>query len=388
MPLYTSPDGHILFAMETAGEGDGNSVVYYDGVPVWDRFSYEASHGIPRAPTPPSPPSPPTVAPPSSPPPRPSASPRLIPVTSAADGEFVNRMYSYWSNAFVIEDVAFIFAGHVDGRPRFFRVTLSTGHVERYDALMGYLGTTEGWSWDAEGWIYLLNGPQLRRVNPFTGEDRLVCDISESHPGCQLWQSHSSDDGQTHSATVQQIMPDGRAYPHVGTVLCQSGRQQYFPAQGELDESQITSDGAYLIIKEDDNNRIVTVATGEERILADDDGAVGHSDCGPSYIVGEDNIHGACVFWDLRQSLTRRRELFHTWSMGHLSIRAGRCLLSDASALSLVDLENGSRTHLWDHGMVGTDYDHQVFANLDPSGRVACYLSNVSGRMDVYLVVL
>ena len=70
MPLYTTPDGRYTVAWQTAGEGDGNSVVYdrgpslavpWPGMPVWDRFSYEAGLGQVRPPTdpPPSPPPPP-----------------------------------------------------------------------------------------------------------------------------------------------------------------------------------------------------------------------------------------------------------------------------------------------------------------------------------------
>lgn len=388
MPIYKSPDGRILFAMETAGEGDGNSVVYYDGVPVWDRFSYEAAHGVvappgPMAPTPTAPTSPTAPIPA-------AGGVRVIRVSDERDGELVNRMYSYWSSAFLIADVAWVFAGHIDGRPRFFRVNLSNGiSSQTNEAHLEYTGTGEGWYWDAEGWLYLTNGPQLRRVNPFTAEDILVCDISESHPGCRLWQAHSSDDGQTHSATVQRITDSG-AYPNIGTVVTWHGQQDYFPAHGTLDESQITSDGAYLIIKEDDDNRIITLGTRETRLLRDEDGAVGHSDCGPSIVIGEDNIHGACVLWDLRKQLVpeNRRTLFSTWGMGHVSVKGGRCLLSDDTHLSLVSLEGSGVVQLHAHGMIGNDYDHQVMGNLDPTGRVACYMSNAAGRMDVYLLVI
>lgn len=383
MPMYTSPDGRILFAMETAGEGDGNSVVYYDGVPVWDRFSYEASHG--RAPV-----SPPAPAPERPSPSRPPAvGGGLLKVTDPSDGDFINRGYSYWSQAWINDVAIYCFAGHVDNHPRFFAVDIATHAVRRMGPVLAYTGEGEGWYWDREGWIYLLDGPRLRRVNPFTTEDRIVFSIEDTHPGCRLWQSHSSDDGQTHSATVQRIVSDG-PYPNIGTVVFWQGQQEYYPAHGTLDESQITSDGAYLIIKEDDDNRIITMGTRETRVLRDADGAVGHSDCGPSIVIGEDNIHGACVYWDLRRPLTpgNRRELFSTWGMGHLSVKGGRCLLSDDTHLSLVSLEGSGVVTLQAHGMIGNDYDHQVMANLDYTGRVAAYLSNASGRMDLYLLLI
>lgn len=389
-PMSTSPDGRILFAMETAGEGDGNSVVYYDGIPVWDRFSFERAHPeLVKAPpaTDPSPSDPPPLPRP------PTGRPRLLRVTDEQDGRIPPRMYSYYSNAWVTEnDSAIVFCGHEDGLPRFYRVTLSNGNVSRLGSLsVPYAGETEGWYWDQEGWLYLIDGPRLRRINPILNHDRVVFDISDSAPGCDLWQAHSSSDGLTHSATVRRIVPEGR-YPYISTVVCRNGGQlSYFPARGVLDESQVTSDGLYLIIKEDDDNRIIQLRTRDTRFLRNADGAVGHSDVGNSIVVGEDDIHGECVLWDLQGTLLPeyRRTLFQTWGMGHLSLKGGRCLLSDATHLSLVALDGSGVTPLIAHGMVGSDYDHQVQGNLDPTGRVACFMSNFgSDRQDVYLVVL
>jgi hypothetical protein len=87
-------------------------------------------------------------------------------------------------------------------------------------------------------------------------------------------------------------------------------------------------------------------------------------------------------------TLDRRRTLFTTWNMGYVSLRGGRCLHSDATHLSLVDLESGQRTPLVAHGNVGNDYDSRVKANLDPTGRVACYMTNDGRRFDVWLLAL
>jgi hypothetical protein len=314
---------------------------------------------------------------------------RVVRITDEQDGELLPRMYSYWSNAVILGDGIYVFAGSASGLPRFFRVSRS-GEVTRLGPLLLYPGTAEGWYWDAHGWIYLLHGSELRRVHPFTGNDRVVFSIRETHPGCRLWQAHSSEDGQTHSATVEQIVEEG-PYPRLGTVVSRYGEQRYFAARGALDESQITPDGAFLIIKEDDDNRIITLETGEQRIIREADGAVGHSDCGPGIVVGEfsHGDYGECVLWDLRGPLTlldHRRVLFKTWNMGHLSIRGGICLLSNAEGLHVVDLDRGGVRFIGNHGMRsdGT-YDTQCRANLDPTGRIACYMSNREGRMDVYL---
>ena len=397
MPLIYTEDGEYVFAIDDHGDtrnGKSQWVVYDKAMnAILDRHSYEASRGEQ-----PAPPSPPPAAPspevppigPSAPVPTPGAAMRVFQVTDASDGELTPRMYSYWSNAWIASDGSiYVFVGHADGHPRFFRVPHG-GAVERLGSPLSYTGTAEGWYWDAAGWIYLLDGSRLRHVDPFGSRDDVVFDIGDTHPGCRLWQAHSSDDGQTHSATVQRITDNG-PYQNAGTVVVSHGQQEYFPAQGTLDESQITADGSYLIIKEDDDNRVITMGTRDTRLFRNADGALGHSDCGRSLIVGEDDQHGECVLYDLHEPLVpeRRRTLFKTWAMGHISVKGNRCLLSDATHLSLVALDGSGVTPLIAHGMVGSDYDHQVQGNLDPTGRVACYMTNHGGeRFDVFLLVL
>lgn len=324
---------------------------------------------------------------------------RIIRVTDEQDGDLVPRMYSYWANAFVRDGAAFVFAGHREGWPVFSKVNLADGSIERLDWLLPYGGETEGWYWDRDGSIYLVQGPRLHRVNPFTGEDGVVFDISDERPGCNLWQTHSSDDGQTHSATVQR---SSDPYTKVGTVVVRDDHQDFFPAQGTLDESAITADGKFLIIKETPegaervSNRIINVETRETIVLLNADGAVGHSDCGMSVLVGEWSPGagvpgvGSCVLWNLAELLTpgRRVELFKTWNMGYVAVRGSVCINSDEHHLNLVALDGSGLHELVAHGNTGTNYDNRVKANLSPCGRVACYMSNQYGRRDAFLVVL
>lgn len=315
-----------------------------------------------------------------------------IRVTDDRDGAIENRVYSYWPNAWVRPDgVIVAFVGE-----RFFLIQPATGEVDRLGvprALQPYPATGEGRYWDAEGRIYLLDGPRLRRVEPFAGEDVVVFDIT-NHPGCDLWQAHSSDDGATHSATVRQIVADG-PYPKIGTVVYRGHSQRFYAAEGTLDESQVDASGRFVIIKETFlrggrerlDNRFLDLETGASDWLWDEEGAVGHSDCGPGFVVGEDDQIGACVRLSLLDR-SERRALFSTWNMGAVSVRRGRCLLSDATALSLVALDGSGVTPLLSHGMTGGGYDYQVHANLSPCGRVAAWVSNVAGRMDLYLFVL
>jgi hypothetical protein len=320
-------------------------------------------------------------APPLEPPP--SGSVTSIRVTDERDGEIPNRGHSYHSQVYNRgEDVWFAFCGNADGHPRFFKIEGTA--ITRLGPLLPFVTTGEGMYWDASGWIYVCDGPRLLRVNPFTGQQTIALDISQTHPGCDLWQSHSSEDGRTHSATVRQIVTDGK-YPNIGTIVQKDGAQQFYGAEGVLDESHLTSDGSHLLIEESDGNLIVDLSSWGERWITNAEGALSHVDCGPDYVVGEDDQAGACTYLDLRT--LERRLLFPTWGMGHVSVRAGKCLLSDAEKLSMVALDGSGVTSLAPHGMVsdGT-YETQVFGNLSPDGSVAAYVSNVAGRFDLYVL--
>lgn len=380
-------------------QGDGNAVVYDRGRPVWDRWTYEARQGAPAAPPAPGPP--PAIAPAPIPAPPAAALPghgRIIRVTDDRDGAIRPRMYSDLANAYVdlALNAVLVFCGTDDG-PRFFKVDLTSGEVQRLGRCVVYGGETEGWSWDGTRRIHLCEGPRFHRVNPFDqADDQVLFDISEDSQfaHCDLWQPHSSDDGQTHSATVRRIVSDG-AYPKIGTVVFKRGSQIFFDAHGTLDESQVTRDGRYVVIKENtdgsgDDNRIINLETRETRLLRDLERAVGHSDCGASVVIGEADKPdpGACVLWHLDRLNEGPGLLFLTTNMGYVSYRAGVCLHSGETQLSLVNLNGDGLTPIAAHGSIGSDYDNRVKANLDASGRVACFMSNRDGRRDVFLLVL
>lgn len=322
------------------------------GDSVWDD---RAPNRPPRPPTPDPPPS--------------SGEPKLWPIPTPLP--VLNRIYSYWSNAWINGDTAHVFVGHDDG-VHLYALNLNSGEVylNRSRVLLPN-GTGEGWYWDGGGRITLCDGSRLRRLSPYGDLDETIVDIAETHPGCRLWQAHSSDDGTVHSATVEQIVSDG-PYVRIGTIVKRVGGIDYFQAQTTLDESQVSRDGRWLLIKEGDDNRIVDLATGSERLISDAAGALGHSDCGPAFAVGEDNQRGACTWLDF--ATLERRVLFETWNMGYVSVRGGRCLHSGETHLNLVDLNGGGLTPLVEHGG-GTSYDERVKANLDPTGRVAFYVS-------------
>jgi len=311
-------------------------------------------------------------------------------VTDARDGELVPRMYSYWSNAVIRDGAVLVFNGHADGTVHFWRVDIASRQVDRLGALLTYTGEGEGWFWDREGRLIVLDGPRLRRVGPFSpDQDEVVLDISETHPGCDLWQPHASEDGSFYSATVRQLTTEG-PYQPIGTVVGSMQAQRFYRAEGELDESAIDASGRFLLIKETFqrdkprlDNRILDFERGTDRWLRDEDGAIGHADMGAGFVVGEDDQAGACVRLDL--DTFDRVPLFSTWNMGYVSVRGERCLWSSDTHISLVALDGSGVTPLVEHGAhAGNEYDQRVKASLDPSGRVACYMV----RGTVYLLEL
>jgi hypothetical protein len=396
MPDVLTADGRYRFVEQ----GDGNTVVYDQGRAIWDRWSYEhatsssgGSQPPPDSGAPPGTPlpgDPPGLGPVAPLPPLGSGSAgsatlgvlQRIVLAPVSEGPFVNRGYSYWAQAFRTPGHIYGFVGHADNHPRFYEVT--GDQVSPLGTLMdrfGYTGTAEGFYWTAGGNLCWIEGPRLHRSDPFSGDDEIVLDITHSHPGCDLWQAHSSDDGRTHSATIRQIVASG-AYPYLGTVLQQaSGQQQFFAADRyTLDESQVTADGLFLLIKSapDDDNLLIDLTTGQQHWLTMNEGALGHSDCGNSLAIGADRANGQVSLIDFRRPLAAGLPLYHTWDPFHLALRGSTCLFTDRDAIYQLRLDGSGLNRLVNHGQQGDPaaYDNQVFANLSPDGSVVCYLVN------------
>ena len=294
-----------------------------------------------------------------------------------ADRVFHPRFYSYWANAWVREDGAtFVFGGGLDNHAHFYRIDRD-GRIHPLGALVPFAGTTEGWYWDADGWIYVPDGPRLVRVNPFTKRQVVAFDVSEKWSGVRIWQAHSSADGRAHCATLQRV----DTWQKVATVICSGGTMWKLDARAELDESDIDAEGRWVVIKEGagPDNRIVRLDTREERFVPDAEGALGHSAMGAGFAVGEADKPepGRCVLVDLQSG--ERRDLFETWNRGPVAVRGSRVLVSNATAreLALIDVRDGSyRTVLTSIDGWGTDYDSQVRANLSPCGTRACFMAD------------
>jgi hypothetical protein len=356
----------------------------WDQTPDWIRARIQESPewrdkhpgDLPRPPQPPLPP-----------PPQPGLrtwSALVLPTTEPIPA----REYSYWSHVVVMGDAVYAMTCSSSNHPTFWRID-ANGSITNMGPMIKYRGEGEGWYFDHNGEVYLIDGPRLRRVNPFDDQDTVVFDISDRYPNHNLWQAHSSDDGRVHCATVRQNSNDFN--PHIATVFVVDGEKHYVEARGKQDEAHITSNGSHGVIEEDNNNRIITIGTWGEVIINDADGALSHVDCGPSYMVGEDNINGRA--WKIDLPSLQRTELEQTWGMGHVSVQNGRCLLSNTGSLMWMDLNGGGLTHILDHGMrvpAGVDdpYDYQVKANMDATGTVALYMTNHGGKPSQDVVVV
>ncbi len=341
--------------------------------------------------------------------------------------------YSYWRNMnnHVGSDNMFIFVGTEGGSGpaliQYNKVTdqvIDSGPV--FPASSPYSATTgEGFYFSATmpAKLYVGTGSLIERFDVVNKEIQTIVDVN-AHLGAghMLWQRHSSDDDNVHSATVR----NSSSYEMLGCMVYQenTGQFNYFPKQGDYDECQIDKSGKWLVIKENVNgvdgedNRIIGMDTGEERILLDRDGAGGHSDLGHGYMIASDNwsteantvkmwnfnenpLTGVVVYSNNDWNAGSPSHISHTNSRPDLppeqqvacgsSANAGNgpganeiiCFRLDGSrqmlavAPTMTNLNSGK----------GDSYTKMPKGNLDVTGQYFIWTSNLGGtRTDAFLV--
>lgn len=233
---------------------------------------------------------------------------RLTNADSCNGSDCVNAVgYSYWrnSNYHVNDSEMLILAGldksqGGDG-PSLISYNKQTDAVTNLGPLFDdnspfSWGNTEGWYFSASQAtkLYVSDSTTLYRYDVYNRNFDVVFDI-RAQMGSQyvLWQHHSSDDDRVHSATVR----DSNSYEMLGCLAWEedSATLNYFPKVGDYDECQVDRSGDWLLIKENvdgrngEDNRIIDLRSGNERILLDEDGAAGHSDLGHGYMIAADN---------------------------------------------------------------------------------------------------
>jgi len=232
-------------------------------------------------------------------------------ITNAGDcqgGDCVSYIgYSYWRNTnnHIGCDSMLIFAGLDISKggtgPTLFSYNKITDHVNNLGPLFTtsspfYLCSGEGWYFSAtlSSKLYIKGEKALIRYDVITHVFDTVFDVRNFFGTDKyIWQCHSSNNDRMHSFTLR----DDATYASLGSGVYDEllDTMYYFPAIGDLDECQIDKSGKWLLIKENvdslygEDNMIINLMTGEQRVLLDQDGAAGHSDNGFGYMVAADN---------------------------------------------------------------------------------------------------
>ena len=358
-----------------------------------------------------------------------------IRLTNASDcgGEDCIRdvAYSYWRNMnnHVGSDNMFIFVGtnRESGSVliQYNKVTdevINSGPL--FPASSPYSAATgEGFYFSARmpTKLYVGRGSVLERFDVVSKETQTILDVNAHLGGGHtLWQRHSSDDDNVHSATVRN------SDQMLGCMVYQENiaKFSYYPKKGNYDECQIDKSGKWLVIKENvdgvngEDNRIIGIDTGEERVLFDRDGAGGHSDLGYGYMIASDNwakeantvkmwdfntnpLTGVVVYANNDWNADSPAHISHTNSRPDLppeqQVACGSsanqsngpgandiiCFRLDGSrqvlavAPAMVDVNGGK----------GDSYTKMPKGNLDVTGQYFIWTSNMGGtRTDAFLV--
>jgi hypothetical protein len=363
---------------------------------------------------------------------------RLTNASDCGGNDCVNYAgYSYWRNMnnHVGKESMLIFLGldrNRGGRgPSLYELNKSSGALVD---LGGLFPEAHRLSWaSGEGWyfsatmpttLYLNDGPKLVRFDVITEQMQTVFDITNQlGEGYNVLQLHSSDNDRVHSATVRE----NKNFQVQGCMTYEenTGRYQFFPIKKDFDECQIDRSGEFLIIKANidgkhgEDNLIVTLRTGEQRVLLDENGAGGHSDVGHGYMIAADNWAKEAnnwKIWDLTQQQLKGKTVYHnndwqTFAPAHVShtnaradlhaqqqyacgssVNQGKgvhanevmCFNLDGSGTSVAVAP--TMTNLNAPGG-GNEYARLPKGNLDVSGKYFLWTSNMDGgRLDVFVV--
>jgi len=339
-----------------------------------------------------------------------------IRVTNADDGDILPRTYAYWQNvnSHAGGTTMRVFLGTSRG-PQFWDIDLRTHAVTPKGPIFppGHIlsaSTAEGWYWDTfnSNMLYCSDDEHLYRYHVHESRLETVVDITPftAWMGAHaLRQWHSSHDSTIHSATALKVVADG-AWPKLGTVVYDEdgtcGKWAWYEARGTLDESQVDKSGRWLVIKEDDDNRIVDLKTGHEQVVTDQDGAAGHSDNGFGYVVGADNWQQLAT-WRLRDFASGATHVVYESAWDDQVLHVSHCNARPRPAqiqwvlgsgpckdLILIPLDGSMTCRHVAPSMctypTSNPYDYFPKANLDPHGDHALWTRYADGRFDAFMV--
>lgn len=369
-------------------QDDGNKVVYLRDVntgqlirPVWDEWSWKANNQIPVNPSEP----PPTIDIPNNPIPIVDnpvvAADRLVgvPVLIA---EGVNPIgMSYWRNInqWVGRDFLECFLS-VNDELWVYSIDFRTLKVIGKRSLNIH-HTGEGCSFSAlhADELYVPSSRQIEVRNTQNGGVHVLWYADNYN----LWQPHVSYDESAVSASIENSNWEITRWG-----IIKDGKVRFFDLTGGTpDECQIDKSGEWLICKEGNDNIIYHLKDGSKAIIPNEDGALGHSDCGFGIALGENDysqLAGACDMIDFTNGYSRKN-IYSTgiWNMGYVSFTNAKpnvplfqqkCLITTPYDLISVQLD-GSKAgrKVCSHGYNGNDYEARPKANLCPNGKYAAY---------------
>lgn len=363
MELIT--DGEYLLAKQD----DGNTVVYRNGIPVWDKWTYEASHGVST--------------------PAPSIPSSLVMNMVAKNINPIGM--SYWRNInqHKGQDILKLFLS-INDEITIFTIEKSTLNVLG-EQQIGVHHTGEGCHFSAvrSNILYIPTDNNLIAFDINTNQKEIEWAVS----GKYLWQCHTSYDDSMHSATIKDLGYNIIKWAVFGAL----GYKEY-DIKGEPDECQIDKSGKWLTIKEDNYNRIINIQSGEEKIIQNEAGALGHSDCGFECMLGENDYSdraGALDLIDLNSLESRLMYSTGIWNMGYVSFTNAKpgplenqfCLVSTSLELIKVKLDgSGTGIKICDNLTESQEYNNRPKANLCPEGEFAAWTSFVDGTLNAYIV--
>lgn len=359
---------------------------------------------------------------------------RLTNSDDCSGSDCVNYVgYSYWRNInnHASQDSMLIFVGleRTEGGPgpSLFQYNKLT---DRVDNLGPLFESSHPLSWSTgEGWYFSATDPTALYVNDQQKlqrydviQDTLTTVFSASLFGNNryLWQFHSSSDDRVHSATLRS----NGDYSMLGCAVYfeATGESRFFPRKGEYDECQVDKSGKWLLIKENldgkdgEDNRIINLQTGQERVLLDREGAGGHSDLGYGYMIATDNWASAAntqKLWNFNAPTLQGKVVYQNtdWQVAapdHISHSNARPDLAPeqqyACGSSLNETNAAHANEIICFGLDGSNQTlvvapslslpdgHDIYniapkGNLDPTGRYFIWTSNLGGsRMDLFLV--
>ncbi len=346
--------------------------------------------------------------------------------------------YSYWRNMnnSAGSDTMLIFLGlsrsRGGGGPTLFSYNKVTDQVSVVGPLFDAANplswsTGEGWYFSATlpTALYLNSGSSLLRYDVLSHQMQTVFDAAPQYGSDKyIWQVHSSSDDRVHSATLRSSV----TYEMLGCLAYREDTRQftYFPKNGDFDECQIDKSGRWLVIKENvdglygEDNRVIDLQTGVEKVLLDQNGAAGHSDNGYGNMVFADNwnsLPNAIRVFEFGTDPLRAPLVHHNldWSVAapahvsHANAKAGTPLGQQYACGTGANRINSNRaneiicfrldtsldvlvvapvmTDLNASGGGSDDYSKLPKGNLDPTGQYLIWTTNMGGsRRDAFVV--